>query len=281
MRQGVGELVGHGDHRLPDLRPGDGDDLLAGIHHLARLGVARGDDAIEVGGELGEGQQVLGLAQRGARARQVGLRSLAVALDELELGLRRDVAQREVALARLLGLGVDKLRLGVGDGGLGAAHRQRLHRGIEGGQFLALGHDRADIDEARHHAAEDAKAEIGLVARLDGAGEGTERVGGAHDRHDRQYWPDGGCCLLLVVPTGRQAEQQGERDPNPLVAQSPSPPRSGGEGGAHCAFIAYGPVGLRSFAISTFWPGCSICTPALTTISPVRRPLDTAIWSLV
>ena len=47
------------------------------------------------------------------------------------------------------------------------------------------------------------------------------------------------------------------------------------------AFIAYGPVGLRSLTISTFWPGRSICTPALTTISPVCRPLDTAIRSLV
>src|ERR1700722_5754325 len=47
------------------------------------------------------------------------------------------------------------------------------------------------------------------------------------------------------------------------------------------ALIPYGPVGLGSVAISTFWPGCSICTPALTTISPVCRPLETAIWSLV
>ena len=261
VRQGIGELVGHGDHRLPDLGPGDGDDLLAGIDHLSGLGVAAGDDAVEVGLELGEGEQVLCLAQRGAGARQVGLGGLAVALDQLELGLRRDVALGEVALAAFLGRGIGELRLGIGDRGLGAAHRQRLHGGIEGGQLLVLGDDRADIDEARHHAAEDAEAEVGLVARLDGAGERTQRVGGAHDRHDRQHRPHGR-RLRLVVPAGGEAQQQSRGDPAPARRHR------------FCS-----PTSLR--AISTFCPGRSICTPALTTTSPDARPVDTAMRSRV
>ena len=45
----VGEALGHGDHRLADLGPREGEDLLAGIDDLPGLGVAAGDDAVEVG----------------------------------------------------------------------------------------------------------------------------------------------------------------------------------------------------------------------------------------
>ena len=117
-------------------------------------------------------------AARPGRASRLACGGLAVAPDQLELRLRGDVALRRGPLAPLLGLGVGELRLGVGDRGLGAAHHQHLHRGIEGGELVALLDDRADIDEARHDAAEDAEAEIGLVARLDAAGEGPERLDG-------------------------------------------------------------------------------------------------------
>ena len=204
MRQLLGQLVGNGDHRLPDLRPRQRDHLLAGSEHLPRLGIAVGDDAVEIGIEARVAQRILGLAQRGPGARQVGRGGLEVAPGEVVLRLRGDVALDQVLLARLLGLGVGELRLGVGQRRLGAAHRQRLHRGVEGGDLLALGHGRADIDEARHHAAEDAEAEIGLVARLDRADEGTERVGGVDRRHHRQDGPYRRRYAQSASPPGRR-----------------------------------------------------------------------------
>ena len=257
MRELFGQLVGNGDHRLPDLRPRQRDHLLAGIEHLPRLGIARGDNAVEIGIESRVAKRILGLAQRGPGARQVGRGGLEVALGEVVLRLRGDAAQHQVLLARLFGLGVGELRLGVGQRRLGAAHRLRLHRGIEGGDLLALGHGRADIDEARHHAAEDAEAEIGLVARLDRADEGAERIGGVDRRHHRQNRPyrRRGLCLR-VLPAGAQQGEQGQDGKTARPHRAPP-------------------------AISTFWPGRRSCTPALTTTSPACRPSATTMRSLV
>src|SRR5262249_45649526 len=134
--------------------------------------------------------------------------------------------------------------------GLGVAHQQDLHRGIENGELVARLDDRAKVDEARHHAAKLPETVVGGIARLDAASERLKRVDGPHLSRDRQHGPNRRDILVFLAGAERQA---GNR-------QRP------GEMPRH---------GLTS----TFWPGRSIWPPAKTTDWPGSRSPVTAMVS--
>jgi hypothetical protein len=249
--QRIGERRRHGDYGLADFGPRDPHDLLSGIDGLAGLGIAAGDDPSEVGAKPREGERILRAAERRLGALEVGRGGLAALHDQVELCLRRDVALDQRALARLLGLGVAELRFGAVDGRLGVAHQQRLQGGIEDGELVALLHHRADVDEARHHAAEQAEAVVRGIARLNTAGERPQRVDGAQFGLDRQDGPDRRSRLLVFLAG---AERQAGDQQQPGAA-----PRHG--------------------LISTFWPGRSIWPPAKTMVWPGSMSPVTAIVS--
>ena len=71
--QNMGRNVEHG---VAPVLPGDGEDRLARLHHLARFGGTRGDRPRDIGFELGEAHPVLGDVELRARVVDPGLRRL-------------------------------------------------------------------------------------------------------------------------------------------------------------------------------------------------------------
>jgi hypothetical protein len=72
-----------------------------------------------------------------------------------------------------VGLGVDQLRLDLGQIALGRAQLVLLVGGVEGGEQRTL-HLGADIDVTAGNASTDAETGVALVTRLNAAGETSE-----------------------------------------------------------------------------------------------------------
>ncbi|MNH10747.1 hypothetical protein D3C79_702360 [compost metagenome] len=186
------------------------------------------------------------LLQRGGGGFQVGLGNV-----QLRLGAHAAVVQ--LLLAAGIGLGVDPLRLDLGQVAFGGAQLVTLISRIKAGKQVTRFHLTADIDPASGDATAHTKTQGTLVARLDAASE-TAQVGldlrlGDH----RQHRPDRFRRSRLLFTTAEQqqaAQAQGH--------------------GSHCAT----PLSLFA-AISTCMPGFSSCPPATTTVSPPLRPSPT------
>jgi hypothetical protein len=198
---------------LPGLR--QANDHLSGADDLSRIRPDRGDDSVVIGFQLGVGEIFARLDLPGARRVKLGLRGFE-GLERLIVRHLRGVAIfQKLALAVLLSLA--PRHLGFRDGNLGFCDFEVLAvlLRVETGKEIVFLHLCPDIDGPFEDLAVDAKAEIGLVARLDLAGQ--RHVLPPFLQRDRcgAYRSDGLRRSLLFFVAGRQRRQQNENTSRP------------------------------------------------------------------
>ena len=149
----------------------DAHDGLAGADHLARLRERVDDDAVRVRHE----QRIAGRVARDVVLRlgraQLRCRRVRGGLQLLVRGGRHGACRDEVAVA---GLVVGRLARAGAGGRDGLGLRTRLQAevdGIDAHQGLPPADGLADVDEALHHLARHAKAQVALDPGADDAGE--------------------------------------------------------------------------------------------------------------
>ncbi|MNG08587.1 hypothetical protein D3C84_919580 [compost metagenome] len=106
--------------------------MLAGADDLPGFGVPRGDDGLVVGAQFDVVELVFGLIDRSLRLIEGGLGSFEVGLCDVELRLGAYAAIEQLLLTPGVGLGVDELRLDIGQITLGGAQLVLLIGGVEG-----------------------------------------------------------------------------------------------------------------------------------------------------
>ena len=151
-----------------------------------------GDDAVEVGRQPGVGELRPARACSEVRARiRLALAVSRACTTAVELRLRRDVALDSGRWRASSAVALASCASALATAASALRTSWTCTAGSSGGELVALLDDGADVDGARHHAAEQAEAVVGRVARLDAAGEGPERLLCADLGLDRQHRPYG------------------------------------------------------------------------------------------
>ncbi|EAZ60706.1 hypothetical protein PA2G_04072 [Pseudomonas aeruginosa 2192] len=206
------------EHRVALAVAGQGEDRHGGLHHLADLGLAGGDDPGVGGTQLGIGKQVAGVGQlrlgglqRTLRAAHRGQRLVVLALAGVALGQQR-------LLPLVVEVGELRLRLLRGDRRLGVLHVAALVLRVEPRQHLASRDVVADIDQALDDLAADTERLVGLYPCLDVAGDRGGRGELGHLHRLRQH-TDVFLGGRLGAATDKQAGAQdgGQRHPRPAT----------------------------------------------------------------
>ena len=171
LRAVLEAALGDVEHRLAFSRLCQTNHHLSGTDDLPRIGPYSGNDPVRVGFEVCVTEVLAGLGLPGAHRVELGLRSLECLQRLIIRDLSGVAILQQFALAVFLGLAPRYLGLSLDNLGLGDFKLLSVLLRIKARQELVLLNLGPDIDGPFEDLAVDPKAEIGLVARLDFAGQ--------------------------------------------------------------------------------------------------------------
>lgn len=199
------------EHGVPLAFAGQGEDRQGGLHHLADLAAALGNDAVGGGLEFGVGELVFGGGLLGKGGVQGALCGTAFGLGAVVFAAAGVALGQQLALAPEVDLGQAQPRLLGRDGGAGVVHLGAQLLRVEAGQDLAGLHPVADVDMALDDLAADAEGLLRLDPRLDVAhhagARGVVGAGGLAHQYAGQVFLR---CVLAAA--GQCQRRQAERE---------------------------------------------------------------------
>ena len=170
-RRGAENLGRNVEHGVAPVLPGDSEDRLARLHHLAQFGGSRRDRPLDVGLELGEAHPVLGDVELGGRVVDSRLRGRQPLICCIEIRPGGEAPLHEVVLTVEIVLRLDLLGPRGGERRLRRAERIEFVLRIEFRQHLVRLDLVADPALPLDDPPADAEGEIDLVFGPDIAGE--------------------------------------------------------------------------------------------------------------
>ena len=171
VRRGAENLGRNVEHGVAPVLPGDGEDRLARLHHLARFGGSGGDRPRDVGLELGEAHPVLGDVELRGRVVDPRLRGRQPLVRCIEIRPGGEAPLHQVVLTVEIVLRLDLLGPRGGERRLRRAERVEFVLRIEFRQHLVRLDLVADPALPLDDPPADAEGEIDLVFGPDIAGE--------------------------------------------------------------------------------------------------------------